>query len=159
MISGNPTSNMRCGRLLAPTDAALGQSVVSNRIVPARIRQALNVESGLNDGIVLPLVLIFAIIAGAPAAESSSAADLAVFTLKQVAFGPAAGIVVGLLGALAINQASGRDWMTQPFEGIAILSIAALAFVEAELVGGNGFIGAFVGGLVYVYPNSLLSHL
>jgi len=135
--------------ILAPTDAALGQSVVSNRIVPVRIRQALNVESGLNDGIVLPVVLIFAILAGGGAAGSASASDLAVFTLKQVALGPAAGIVVGILGALAINQASGRDWMTQPFEGIAILSIAALAFVGAELVGGNGFIGAFVGGLVF----------
>ncbi len=135
--------------ILAPTDAALGQSVVSNRIVPVRIRQALNVESGLNDGIVLPVVLIFAILAGGGAAGSSSASELAIFTLKQVALGPAAGIVVGILGALAINQASGRDWMTQPFEGIAILSIAALAFVGAELVGGNGFIGAFVGGLVF----------
>ncbi len=139
--------------ILAPTDAALGQSVVSNRIVPVRIRQALNVESGLNDGIVLPVVLIFAILAGG-GAGSASASDLAIFTLKQVALGPAAGIVVGILGALAINQASGRDWMTQPFEGIAILSIAALAFVGAELVGGNGFIGAFVGGLVFWRPAS-----
>jgi NhaP-type Na+/H+ or K+/H+ antiporter len=134
---------------LAPTDAALGQSVVSNRIVPVRIRQALNVESGLNDGIVLPVVLIFAICAGAPGADSSSAVDLALFTLQQVVFGPVAGIAIGALGALAINRASGRDWMTQPFEGIAILSVAALAFVGAELIGGNGFISAFVSGLVF----------
>jgi len=135
--------------ILAPTDAALGQSVVSNRIVPVRIRQALNVESGLNDGIVLPVVLIFAICAGAPGADSSSAVDLALFTLQQVVFGPVAGIAIGALGALAINRASGRDWMTQPFEGIAILSVAALAFVGAELIGGNGFISAFVSGLVF----------
>ncbi len=135
--------------ILAPTDAALGQSVVSNRIVPVRIRQALNVQSGLNDGIVLPIVLIFAISAGAPAAGSSSTVDLALFALSQVVFGPVAGIVVGSLGALAINRASGRDWMTQPFEGIAILSIAALAYVGAELIGGNGFISAFVSGLIF----------
>ena len=84
--------------ILAPTDAALGQSVVSNRIVPVRIRQALNVESGLNDGIALPMVLIFAIGAGAPAAESSGTVDLALFALSQVVFGPVAGIVVGALG-------------------------------------------------------------
>ena len=135
--------------ILAPTDAALGQSVVSNPIVPVRIRQALNVESGLNDGIVLPVVLIFAICAGAPAAESSSTVDLALFALQQVVLGPIAGVVVGALGALAINRASGHDWMTEPFEGIAILSIAALAYVGAELIGGNGFISAFVAGLMF----------
>ena len=135
--------------ILAPTDAALGQSVVSNPIVPVRIRQALNVESGLNDGIVLPAVLIFAICAGAPAVASSSTADLALFALQQVALGPIAGIVIGALGALAVNWASGRDWMTQPFEGIAILAVAALAYVGAELIGGNGFIGAFVSGLIF----------
>lgn len=135
--------------ILAPTDAALGQSVVSNPRVPVRIRQALNVESGLNDGIVLPLVLIFAIWAGAPSGQSSSVADLATFTVLQVTVGPVAGIVAGFIGAVGINKAAEQGWMTQPFEGIAILSIAALAFVGAELIGGNGFIAAFVGGLVF----------
>lgn len=135
--------------ILAPTDAALGQSVVSNLSVPVRIRQALNVESGLNDGIVLPLVLIFAIWAGAPAGGSADISSLATFAVLQVTLGPAAGAVVGLFGALAVNWAADRGWMTQPFEGIAILSIAALSFTGAELIGGNGFIAAFVGGLVF----------
>jgi NhaP-type Na+/H+ or K+/H+ antiporter len=135
--------------ILAPTDAALGQSVVSNPIVPVRIRQALNVESGLNDGIVLPVVLIFAICAGAPASGSSGTVDLAVFALKQVGLGPLAGIAVGAFGAFAINRADRRGWMTQPFEGVAILAVAAMAYVSAELIGGNGFIGAFVGGMIF----------
>ena len=135
--------------ILAPTDAALGQSVVSNLRVPVRIRQALNVESGLNDGAVLPLVLIFAIWAGAPSGQSSTLSDLATFGVLQVTLGPVAGVVAGFVGAIAINWASDRGWMTQPFEGIAILSIAALAFVGAELIGGNGFIAAFVAGLVF----------
>ena len=135
--------------ILAPTDAALGQSVVSNLRVPVRIRQALNVESGLNDGAVLPLVLIFAIWAGAPSGQSSTISDLATFGVLQVTLGPVAGVVAGFVGAIAINWASDRGWMTQPFEGIAILSIAALAFVGAELIGGNGFIAAFVAGLVF----------
>ena len=92
---------------------------------------------------------IFAICAGAPSAESASTAGLALFAVQQVALGPVAGIVIGALGALAVNWASGRDWMTQPFEGIAILSVAGLAYVGAELIGGNGFIGAFVGGLIF----------
>lgn len=135
--------------ILAPTDAALGQSVVSNTRVPVRIRQALNVESGLNDGIVLPLVLIFAIWAGAPVGTGTDFSSLVTFAFFQVTLGPAAGAGVGFLGAVAINWAAGRGWMTQPFEGIAILSIAAIAFAGAELIGGNGFIAAFVGGLVF----------
>lgn len=135
--------------ILAPTDAALGQSVVSNPVIPVRIRQGLNVESGLNDGIALPLVLIFAIWAGAPSAAGTGAAQLAWFAFLQVALGPVSGVVIGYTGAIAINKASARGWMTQPFEGIAILSVAAIAFAGAELIGGNGFIAAFVGGLVF----------
>jgi NhaP-type Na+/H+ or K+/H+ antiporter len=135
--------------ILAPTDAALGQSVVSNARVPVRIRQALNVESGLNDGIVLPLVLIFAIWAQAPTGVGADPAALVTFAVLQVTLGPAMGAIVGAIGAFAINWASGRGWMTQPFEGVAILSIAALAFTCAEMIGGNGFIAAFVGGLVF----------
>lgn len=135
--------------ILAPTDAALGQSVMSNPRVPVRIRQALNVESGLNDGIVLPLVLIFAIWAGSPIGAGADPSALATFAVLQVTLGPAVGAVVGFLGALAINWAADRDWMTQPFEGVAILSIAAATFTGAELIGGNGFIAAFVGGLMF----------
>lgn len=135
--------------ILAPTDAALGQSVVSNRLIPVRMRQALNVESGLNDGIALPLVLIFAIWAGAPVGEASSVSEIVVFALLQVILGPLVGALVGMVGAFAINRASDRGWMTVPFEGIAILAVAALAFVGAELIGGNGFIAAFAAGLVF----------
>ncbi|MDH3701722.1 MAG: cation:proton antiporter [Alphaproteobacteria bacterium] len=134
--------------ILTPTDAALGQSVVSNPVVPVRIRQALNVESGLNDGIALPFVLIFAIWAGA-SADASGAADLATFTLLQVTLGPAAGVAIGYAGAVAIDKASTHHWMAPSFEGIAILSVAALAFTAAELIGGNGFIAAFAAGLVF----------
>jgi len=135
--------------ILAPTDAALGQSVVSNPVVPVRIRQALNVESGLNDGIALPFVLIFAIWAGAPTDAASGAADLAKFALLQVTLGPAAGIAIGYIGAVLIDKASIRNWTTPSFEGIAILSVAALAFAAAELIGGNGFIAAFASGLMF----------
>ncbi len=135
--------------ILTPTDAALGQSVVSNPVVPVRIRQALNVESGLNDGIALPFVLIFAIWAGAPADATSGATDLAKFAALQVTLGPAAGVAIGYVGAIAIDKASIKHWMTPSFEGIAILSVAALAFTVAELIGGNGFIAAFAGGLVF----------
>ncbi len=134
--------------LLAPTDAALGQSVVSADAVPLRVRQAINIESGLNDGIALPAVLLFAALAGALHGNHGDQNWLQ-FGLLQVTLGPIAGVIVGYLGARLLDTAAERGWATAAFQGIAILSVSILAFVLAELVGGNGFISAFIGGLVF----------
>ena len=134
--------------ILAPTDAALGQAVVSNPRVPVRIRQALNIESGLNDGIALPLVLLFASLASEFHGASGDQNWL-VFGAKQILLGPLAGILVGGLGAWLIDRAVSRGWMSESFEGPAILGVALLAFAGAELIGGNGFISAFTAGIVF----------
>jgi len=133
--------------LLAPTDAALGQSVVSAKAVPVRIRQAINVESGLNDGIALPAVLLFAALASAQQ-ESAQAAEWLSFALFQVTLGPLAGALVGFVGARLLDSAAHRGWTDTAFQGIGILSLAVFAFAVAELIGGNGFIAAFIGGMV-----------
>ncbi|NNG04964.1 MAG: sodium:proton antiporter [Inquilinus sp.] len=135
--------------VLAPTDAALGQAVVSARAVPVRIRQALNVESGLNDGIALPAVLLFAALASAAAGAESGGRDWIAFGLLQVTLGPLAGIVLGYAGARLVDGAATAGFMTESFQGIGILAMAFLAFAGAEMVGGNGFIAAFVAGLVF----------
>ena len=134
--------------ILAPTDAALGQAVVSSRFVPARIRQTLNIESGLNDGVALPFVLIFAFLAGAAHAVGSETNWL-LFGAKQVILGPLAGILVGGAGAWLLDLAAKKGWTTEAYEGAAILGLAFLAYSGAELIGGNGFIAAFVSGLVF----------
>jgi NhaP-type Na+/H+ or K+/H+ antiporter len=134
--------------ILAPTDAALGQSVVSAKEVPVRIRQAINVESGLNDGIALPVVLVLAALAST-GPGATEAGDWVQFGLMQITLGPFAGIVVGYAGARLLDTAIERGWVTMAFQGIGILSLAALTYIAAELVGGNGFIAAFVGGLVF----------
>ncbi len=134
--------------ILAPTDAALGQSVVSSPLVPTRIRQALNVESGLNDGIALPLVLFFAGLAGAAHAGEESQ-NWILFGAKQITLGPMAGLIIGGLGAWLMDRAILKGWMGESFEGPAILGVALLAYAGAEIIGGNGFIAAFVAGLVY----------
>ena len=133
--------------LLAPTDAALGQSVVAAKVVPLRIRQAINIESGLNDGIALPAVLLFAALAGAH--HESGAGDWFEFGLLQITLGPLAGVAIGYAGARLIDIAAERGWATTAFQGIGILSLSVLAFLVAELIGGNGFIAAFVGGIVF----------
>ena len=134
--------------LLAPTDAALGQSVVSAKEVPIRIRQAINIESGLNDGIALPLVLLFVALAGS-VGGSAQASEWIRFGVMQITLGPLAGIIIGYVGARLIDFAAEREWATTSFQGIAILSLAVLTYVSAELIGGNGFIAAFVGGMVF----------
>jgi len=134
--------------LLAPTDAALGQAVVSAKVVPVRIRQAINVESGLNDGIALPVVLLFAALASATEGISD-AGDWLRFGLMQVTLGPLVGVVLGYGGAKLIDTMAARGWMNEAFQGIGILSLAVLAFAAAELIGGNGFIATFIGGMVF----------
>ena len=133
--------------VLAPTDAALGQAVVSSPLVPARIRQALNVESGLNDGIALPVVLLFASLASA-ANATVDPGEWVQFGAMQIILGPLVGVVIGWLGAKAADWAAGNGWMAPALEGPAALGIALIAFAVAEIIGGNGFIGAFVAGLV-----------
>jgi len=134
--------------LLAPTDAALGQTVVSAKAVPIRIRQAINIESGLNDGIALPAVLLFAALAGA-AHGSHESGNWVQFGLMQVTLGPLAGAIIGYAGARLIDTSAERAWATTAFQGIGILSLSVLAYVLAEMIGGNGFISAFVAGLVF----------
>ncbi len=134
--------------ILAPTDAALGQAVVSSPKVPLRIRQALNVESGLNDGIALPVIMLFAALAVTAAGESAgSAAGWAKYWLLQVTLGPLVGIAVGFLGGRLVQWVSARDWMSHNFQQLAGLALAVGAFTAADLVGGNGLIAAFVAGL------------
>ncbi len=134
--------------LLAPTDAALGQAVVSAEEVPIRIRQTINIESGLNDGIALPAVLLFAALASA-SHDATAASDWLQFGLMQVILGPIVGIALGYVGARLLDTATERGWVSNSFQGIGILSLAAFTYVVSEMVGGNGFIATFVGGMVF----------
>ncbi len=132
--------------ILAPTDAALGQAVVSSPLVPQRIRQTLNVESGLNDGIALPVVLVFASMASASEARGD-AWYWARFAALAVTLGPLAGWAIGWAGGRLLRAGRGSGWINDPFEKLIGLAIAGLAYAGAELIGGNGFIAAFVAGL------------
>ena len=131
--------------ILVPTDAALGQSVVTNPNVPERPRRALTVESGLNDGLALPLVLLMAALA-APQAMAPDGGWL-VFVLKQLTLGPAVGLVIGLVSGRILLWAKWTRATADVYEGIGALALAASAYLGAEMVGGNGFISAFVAGL------------
>jgi len=133
--------------ILTPTDAALGQAVISSEEVPEKIRLGLNVESGLNDGIALPIILILASIASALATNDDQ--QWLTFAFTQLTFGPLSGIIIGYVGARLLQAAHKRKWVTEAGDGIIALCIAGLCFVVAESFHGNGFIAAFIGGLVF----------
>lgn len=136
------------GVLLAPTDAALGKPVVSNPRVPQRIRQALNVESGLNDGVALPLFVVF--VEAARIAEGRlPISDLVVELLAQIGIAVAVGAGIGALGIRALRVAAERDLVESSWAQIALVAMAALAYTLATPLGGSGFIAAWVAGLVF----------
>jgi NhaP-type Na+/H+ or K+/H+ antiporter len=132
--------------ILAPTDAALGQAVVTLKRLPSRVRQGLNVESGLNDGICVPLFLIVLAVAQAEAGDISRA-GAARIVVEQLGYGIVAGVVAGVLAA-GVVVVAGR-FVESAWLQVVPLAGAALAFGIADPIGGSGFIAAFVGGAVF----------
>ena len=132
--------------ILAPTDASLGQSVVENPNVPVRIRQALNIESGLNDGFAMPFLILAVSLAVSSETQVGTGYFLGL-AVSQIVFGVLAGAVVGFLGARYIGWGRKSGWMSMGFEKINWLVLVLLTFGAAEVVGGNGFIAAFVFGI------------
>ena len=133
--------------ILAPTDAALGQAVVTNPEVPARVRQGLNVESGLNDGLSVPFLFIFVALAGIEGQTESTGYWMR-FVAEQIGLGVATGLVIGIGGAWLMERALRVGTMDAIFAQLAGVALAVLALLGAEEIGGNGFIAAFVAGLV-----------
>jgi len=134
--------------ILAPTDVALGLAVVTNRVVPARIRRALNVESGLNDGIVTPFVTLFLAVALATE-EGAGEGSWGVEALTQIGLAIGTAVVIGALGGKLLARARARGWTTPLSDQLAVLGMAVLAYQGAVAIGGNGFVAAFVGGLLF----------
>lgn len=134
--------------ILAPTDAALGQAVVTNPAVPDRVRRALTVESGLNDGLALPAVLFFGCIAVGGVHDNIQSSWL-IFAAEQIGLAALSGAAVGWLGGLAMRAASNLRLSTEAFEGVGVLALAGLSYLASTSLGGNGFLAAFVGGLAF----------
>lgn len=135
--------------ILAPTDAALGLPIFTNPLVPMRIRRALNVESGLNDGIATPFVTLF--LAFAISTQEHTADHWLLSALGAIALGVAFGALIGALGAWLLVEARQRDWSSHAMERLAILAIGLTAYFGAVLLQGNGFIAAFVAGITFSY--------
>lgn len=138
------------GVVLAPTDASLGQIVVKNKKIPLKIRETLEVESGLNDGLVVPFLLVFIAIGMAQETFSPTGYFIKV-ALEQIGLGVLAGLSVGLIGSWMIIKSQARGWITSEYQRIAFLVLAIISFIVADEIGGSGFIAAFIGGLATGY--------
>jgi NhaP-type Na+/H+ or K+/H+ antiporter len=134
--------------ILAPTDAALGQAVVTDLRLPSRIRQGLNVESGLNDGICVPLLFIALAAAGAERG-SFSAAHAARIVVEEIGYGLLGGAIAAFAGAVVLRFAVPRGLIDGGWLKIVPVATAALAYGVADPLGGSGFIAAFVAGLLF----------
>ena len=136
--------------LLAPTDAALGKAVVSNPAVPAAVREGLNVESGLNDGICVPVLLVLiALHADLQAhAPLSLAASL---VIEELGIGALVGVSLALLARQLLRLSQQRGWDLPIWSQLTLPGLALLSFALAQAMGGSGFIAAFVGGLLTGY--------
>jgi NhaP-type Na+/H+ or K+/H+ antiporter len=132
--------------ILTPTDASLGQAVVSNRLVPARIRQTLNIESGLNDGIAMPFLLLAISLALASEAGPEGLLGWTLWGSQQIFFGALVGLGVGYIGIRFTAWGLRSGWMTGEYSKIAAITLPLVAFGIAEIVHGNGFIAAFLLG-------------
>ncbi len=132
--------------VLTPTDAALGQAVVSDTRLPARVRQSLNVESGLNDGIMVPVVTVAIALA---ASEEGGSPSWGAFAAEQIGFGVVCGVAAGGLGGFVLDRFASAGRIEGVYRQLATVAVAAVAYAAAQSVGGNGFVAAFTAGLAF----------
>lgn len=137
--------------VLAPTDAGLGQVIVSDKRVPLRIREALNVEAGLNDGLAVPFLLFFIALAMSTGTHD---ARFISFIIEQLGYGTAIGLIVGRGGGWLVMQANARNWISGPFAKLVVLALPLLCLQIAHGVDGSAFIAAFVAGLALPRANA-----
>jgi NhaP-type Na+/H+ or K+/H+ antiporter len=135
------------GAILAPTDAALSLPLLLDRAIPVRVRRAINIESGLNDGIATPFVTLF--LAVAVAEDASGSQNWLVGAALELTLAVVVAVVVGGLGGRLAMSARGLGWASQASESLAVVALAVLAYAGATAIGGNGFVAAFAAGITF----------
>jgi NhaP-type Na+/H+ or K+/H+ antiporter len=135
--------------MLAPTDAALGKAVVTNEAVPSNIREGLNVESGLNDGICVPILFIFLALATTTGDNGSTSMLAMKLMAEAIGIGVAVGVSLTFLGVHLARQCASRGWVTETWQQLPVPALAVACFAVAQWLGGSGFIACFIGGMLF----------
>lgn len=135
--------------MLAPTDAALGKAVVTDQSVPNNIRESLNMESGLNDGICIPILFVFLALAG----ETGIGVNPSIFALqlvaKEIGIGLGTGVGLTIPASMIVIVFANRGWIPETWRQLPVPALAVTCFAAAQLLGGSGFIASFCGGLLF----------
>ncbi len=134
--------------MLAATDAALGKAVITNKVVPARLREGLNVESGLNDGICVPIVLFLVALAGSGGHSDGSTSALAL-VVQEIGIGMAVGLGLAALGVTLLRWCWKQGWVTEIWMQVTVVGLAFASFALAQSLHGSGYIAAFTGGMLF----------
>ncbi len=135
--------------MLAATDAALGKAVISNKLVPDRIRESLNIESGLNDGICVPILLLFIALALGTDTGDSNMLYAAKLVAKEVGIGLLVGLGMSAVGIQVLKFCYQRGWVSNVWIQIPVAALALACFAVAQELHGSGYVAAFVGGLLF----------
>ena len=134
--------------ILAPTDAALGKPVVTDRTLSAPIREGLNLESGLNDGICVPVVVILLDLAVGTEIHGDTTAHALRVVVEELGIGLVAGLALTACASLLLRATVKRGWISEDWVEVPVVALAVLCFAAAQAIGGSGFIACFVGGLM-----------
>jgi len=135
--------------MLAATDAALGKAVITNEAVPARVREGLNVESGLNDGLCVPILLIFIALASSTGAQDMSGFHALKLLTEELGIGIAVGLGFAAAGVTLLRWCWKQDWVSKIWIQATVPALALLSFAAAQSLHGSGYIAAFTGGLLF----------
>ncbi len=117
--------------------------------VPANIREGLNVESGLNDGICVPILFVFLALATGSGGEGSTHTLALKLVAEEIGIGASVGLALSVVGAWLIKQFSARGWITETWRQLPVVALAVTTFALAQILGGSGFIACFAGGLLF----------
>ena len=135
--------------MLSPTDAALGKAVVTNEAVPTNIRESLNVESGLNDGICVPILFLFLALVTQTGAEGGVSQLALTLLAEEIGIGAGVGIGLTLLGWILLKRFANKGWVTETWRQLPVPALSVACFAVAQWIGGSGFIACFVGGMLF----------
>lgn len=144
--------------MLAPTDAALGKAVVTDESVPSNIRESLNVESGLNDGICVPILFVFLALAVGTSADEGTTWLAVSLVAEEIGIGLVVGVALTYFGVVLLRLSAARGWVTRSWRQLPVVALAFACFALAQTLGGSGFIAAFCGGLLFGWLASHKKH-
>ncbi|MEZ9139096.1 MULTISPECIES: cation:proton antiporter [unclassified Shewanella] len=144
--------------MLAATDAALGKAVVSSPVVPAKIREGLNIESGLNDGICVPILFVFLALASGSIAEGQVSHLAMTYLAEELGIGLAVGLSASFIASKLIRYSYKKNWITEAWSQNIVLSLALCCFAISQQLEGSGYIAAFSGGLLFGYLMKDVKH-